>query len=202
MTRIVLIGAPGSGKSTVGVALASHLQWPFVDTDALIELKRSPKGQVQIGEQWRINFSRVQWQHDLIDGRYYRKKENDKYLPENNWVWSPQGVINMHLPEHWGYIEFAESPKMDQQWIYKTDAEMEQITYALFRKIAYGEFKYLRKNLPGKITSIQITGLNDRKLKISQLNSYKGFDIAVEDQISGSVYTIDERGYLKRPEDQ
>ncbi len=43
MTRIVLIGAPGSGKSTVGVALAVHLQWPFVDTDALIELKESKK---------------------------------------------------------------------------------------------------------------------------------------------------------------
>ncbi len=43
MTRIVLIGAPGSGKSTVGVALASHLQWPFIDTDALIELKQSKK---------------------------------------------------------------------------------------------------------------------------------------------------------------
>ena len=43
MTRIVLIGAPGSGKSTVGVALSAHLQWPFVDTDALIELKESKK---------------------------------------------------------------------------------------------------------------------------------------------------------------
>lgn len=43
MSRIVLIGAPGSGKSTVGVALAAHLQWPFVDTDALIELKKSKK---------------------------------------------------------------------------------------------------------------------------------------------------------------
>jgi shikimate kinase len=43
MTRIVLIGAPGSGKSTVGVALAAHLQWPFTDTDALIELKESKK---------------------------------------------------------------------------------------------------------------------------------------------------------------
>ena len=43
MTRIVLIGAPGSGKSTVGVALAAHLQWPFVDTDSLIELKESRK---------------------------------------------------------------------------------------------------------------------------------------------------------------
>jgi shikimate kinase len=43
MTRIVLIGAPGSGKSTIGVALASHLQWPFIDTDALIEFKESKK---------------------------------------------------------------------------------------------------------------------------------------------------------------
>lgn len=43
MTRVVLIGAPGSGKSTVGVALAAHLQWPFTDTDALIELKESKK---------------------------------------------------------------------------------------------------------------------------------------------------------------
>ena len=43
MTRIVLIGAQGSGKSTVGIALAAHLQWPFVDTDALIELKESKK---------------------------------------------------------------------------------------------------------------------------------------------------------------
>jgi shikimate kinase len=43
MSRIVLIGAPGSGKSTIGSALAAHLQWPFVDTDALIELKESKK---------------------------------------------------------------------------------------------------------------------------------------------------------------
>ena len=43
MTRIVLIGAPGCGKSTVGMALAAHLQWPFVDTDSLIELKESKK---------------------------------------------------------------------------------------------------------------------------------------------------------------
>ena len=43
MSRIVLIGAPGSGKSTVGQALAAHLQWPFIDTDTLIELKAGKK---------------------------------------------------------------------------------------------------------------------------------------------------------------
>lgn len=29
----VLIGAPGSGKSTVGVLLAQHTARPFIDTD-------------------------------------------------------------------------------------------------------------------------------------------------------------------------
>ena len=43
MSRIVLIGAPGSGKTTVGHALAAHLQWPSIDTDALIELKADKK---------------------------------------------------------------------------------------------------------------------------------------------------------------
>ncbi len=34
---ITLIGMPGVGKSTVGLALAKHLDWAFVDTDYVIE---------------------------------------------------------------------------------------------------------------------------------------------------------------------
>ena len=26
--------------------------------------------------------------------------------PEDNWVWSPQGQVNMHLPWRWGAVEF------------------------------------------------------------------------------------------------
>ncbi len=57
------------------------------------------------GDTWRMNFSRVEWQHRVVDGRY--EKVPDR--PEDNWVWSPQGVINMHLPQRWGYVEFAAS---------------------------------------------------------------------------------------------
>lgn len=39
MIRIVLIGAPGSGKSTVGAALSRKLVLDFVDTDQLIEVR-------------------------------------------------------------------------------------------------------------------------------------------------------------------
>ena len=37
MKRVVLIGAPGSGKSTVGAALAKVRALDFIDTDQLIE---------------------------------------------------------------------------------------------------------------------------------------------------------------------
>lgn len=63
------------------------------------------------GDLWRINFSRVQWQHIIKDGKYEKRRgENGRFIPENNWVWSPQGLINMHFPERWGYLSFSETP--------------------------------------------------------------------------------------------
>lgn len=54
------------------------------------------------GDTWRINFSRVEWRHEVVNGQY-RVVPNTK---EDNWVWSPQGVIDMHRPRHWGYVTF------------------------------------------------------------------------------------------------
>ena len=41
---------------------------------------------------WRINFSRVEW---LVPGG-----------PEENWVWNPTGVVDMHVPDRWGLLYF------------------------------------------------------------------------------------------------
>jgi shikimate kinase len=41
--RIVFIGAPGSGKSTVGHALAVNMKMPFFDTDQLIAQREEKK---------------------------------------------------------------------------------------------------------------------------------------------------------------
>jgi hypothetical protein len=55
------------------------------------------------GDAFRINFSRVQWQHEVVNGRY-RKVPG---IPEDNWVWSPQGVVDMHHPNRWGWLFFG-----------------------------------------------------------------------------------------------
>lgn len=43
MPRAILIGPPGSGKSTVAKALSKALDCNFVDTDALVELEAGKK---------------------------------------------------------------------------------------------------------------------------------------------------------------
>lgn len=48
---------------------------------------------LKAGNYWRINFSRVQW---LKAGG-----------PEENWVWSPTGKIDMHMPDRWGFLYFS-----------------------------------------------------------------------------------------------
>ena len=65
-------------------------------------VERSGKGSPDPGDSWRINFSRVEWQVRVVDGKY----EKLPGLKEDNWVWSPQGVVNMHVPEKWGILQF------------------------------------------------------------------------------------------------
>ena len=60
------------------------------------------------GDQWRVNFSRVEWDVDTVRGAYVKRKDAaGKPLREHNWVWSPQGVVNMHVPEMWGFVQFG-----------------------------------------------------------------------------------------------
>jgi hypothetical protein len=61
----------------------------------------------EAGQTWRINFSRVQWQLEKSGIGYIKKKKSDgTKISEDNWVWSPQGIIDMHRPEKWGFLVF------------------------------------------------------------------------------------------------
>ncbi|MBE6644103.1 MAG: shikimate dehydrogenase [Ruminococcaceae bacterium] len=62
--NIVLIGMPGSGKSTVGKILAKLYERPFIDTDALIE-ERAGKTISKIFEEWGESSFRA-LEHEII----------------------------------------------------------------------------------------------------------------------------------------
>jgi hypothetical protein len=76
-----------------------EIAWPFKGLKELTGVAMPPRD----GDQWRINFSRVQWDLEVVDGAYRKVKGK----PEHNWVWSPQGAIDMHRPERWGYVQFS-----------------------------------------------------------------------------------------------
>jgi hypothetical protein len=79
-----------------------EIAWPWQGLKELTARPVPPRD----GDQWRINFSRVEWDHEVVAGRYRKVRGR----PEHNWVWSPQGVVDMHRPEHWGYLQFSSAP--------------------------------------------------------------------------------------------
>jgi hypothetical protein len=97
------------------------------------------------GDHWRVNFSRVQWRLEM-DGGVYRKAidpATEKPFPENNWVWSPQGAINMHMPERWGIVQFSGILVGEGTATFSTPAD-EHIRWAL-RELYYAQRAFLRE---------------------------------------------------------
>jgi hypothetical protein len=162
----------------------------------LIGLKNKPKTIPKEGEKWRINFSRVQWDHDIIDGKYYRKKEDDKYLREYNWVWSKQGIINMHEPEKWGFLQFTEQTSLDGiEFIEDIDLEIKQTAFALYRKTRYGNLKTLLENKVGFTQNIEVTYSKKKTVNAMFLKTNFGFEYKLESE--NSTFIINQEGTLK-----
>lgn len=110
------------------------------------------------GESWRINFSRVEWGTTVKDGKYVRNTDAaGKNMPEHNWVWSPQGLINMHYPERWGYLKFSSAPIGKVQAPFELPYAEKQRNYLWL--VYYRQKEYLEKQ--GKYAgSLQELGIN------------------------------------------
>jgi hypothetical protein len=91
------------------------------------------------GDQWRVNFSRVEYHLDVVEGAYVKTKDpaTGQPLPEDNWTWAPQGVINIHYPEMWGHVQF--SSKLPGKGRERFSRRPEEGVKWALRKIYYAE---------------------------------------------------------------
>lgn len=148
------------GDKDQGWTLEIALPWEVLKECA--EPQRAPKS----GEQWRVNFSRVEWKTEVVDGKYQKviNPETGKPFPEDNWVWSPQGIINMHYPEMWAFVQFSEkvSGEGTDEFRYQ---KQEDVKWAL-RKIYYAEKAIFDQT--GKYSNL----LKDLNLDFSKVDGY------------------------------
>ena len=98
----------------------------------------------QDNDQWRINFLRVEWMTEISNGNYVKKINPLTQKPiVDFWSWSPQGIVNMHYPEMWGFVQFSDKLVGSEQVLF-IDKKEEQAKWFL-RKLYYSERNYFEK---------------------------------------------------------
>jgi hypothetical protein len=153
-------GPPVTGWDIAGLQVATHVDGTInnpsdIDKGWTVEIKipltalkecSGTAGLPKAGDKWRIDFSRVEWR-TIIENGAYKKEINPatgKSFPEDNWVWSPQGRINMHMPEMWGFLQFSSIEAGHGTEAFVPDPDL-RLKWAL-RTIYYAEDKYYLEN--------------------------------------------------------
>ncbi|MEQ9441376.1 MAG: carbohydrate-binding family 9-like protein [Cyclobacteriaceae bacterium] len=142
-----------------------------------------------VGEYWRINFSRVNWHTTVEGGRYARQQDaQGNYLPEFNWVWSPQGVVNMHEPERWGYVYFSEElSETKEATPLSADEPLQWQLYEIYRK--------LRREPADPTTSVVDTlRIGDKRLPVYREYHRSGWNLWVISPFTGQQLLLKEDG--------
>lgn len=133
---------------------------------------------------WRLNFSRVEWMQ--------------KGSPEENWVWSPTGRVDMHMPERWGFLQFVDAPVGSR--IAPAPQSLDMNAYKLLWAMFYAQLdnKSAKNNY---LRTVEDFLLGEAELKavpeggkISIEATSSAFDIAITVPHSGERYTVDQNG--------
>lgn len=149
---------------------AVEIAWPWKNLKELTRQAAPPRD----GDQWRINFSRVEWDHEVVDGKYRRVKDRK----ENNWVWSPQGVIDMHRPERWGYLQFSTADPGKAAFRPDPDRHVRHLLHRVY--YAQRDFRNAQKRWANTFDELQLAGLPEVKeglLKLERTST--GFEASL-----------------------
>ncbi|MXV51871.1 hypothetical protein GS399_12875 [Pedobacter sp. HMF7647] len=147
------------------------------------------------GTIWRINFSRVEWDTAYKNGKYVKATDAaGKTSPEHNWVWSPQGVINMHYPERWGYIQFTKK----QSDVFKLPfaEELKKRLWLIYysqKRFQQSNGRYAASLEDLQIASVEEIGLQKVKLTLNATGRQFTADVSAVD---GESFMINDEGLI------
>lgn len=159
-----------------------EIAWPWAGLNELAHKVAPPKD----GDRWRINFSRVEWDVDIKDGKYVKVKDK----PEHNWVWSPQGAIDMHRPERWGYLQF--STKSDGV---KYEPDPAQAVKDSLHRMYYAQREYRVKNKKYAVNVADL-GVKADGVEIQTTRSSFEASLVAPKSAGGKRWTIREDGRI------
>jgi hypothetical protein len=148
------------------------------------------------GKTWRINFSRVNWDFDLVDSVYHRKKDSisGKYNPPYNWVWSPQGVIDMHEPPKWGYVYFSEKLSGEyEEFTYGKDELFKAKLHELRKRLKLRFYKNKKQNIDVGPQEMIVKG---QRIEVEVFQSSEGYDITSKSPFTGKTWRISRDGRI------
>lgn len=172
-----------------------ELAMPF----SVLQECSSKDGIPAVNDYWRINFSRVEWKTEVKDSKYVKQINPDtgKPFPEDNWVWSPQYHINMHMPEYWGYLIFSDSKTGSlADW---TVPQQEYIKWHL-RNIYYLQNQYRQVNgtYAFTITALDLAATGDQVPAPEIFKTFSGYQAVLPDRSDNLYWMIDEKGWIRK----
>lgn len=152
------------------------------------------------GTLWRINFSRVEWDTKAVDGKTIKLTDSSgRNLPEHNWVWSAQGVINMHYPERWGYLQFTKGDINNSIFIMPYAELQKQYLWLIY----YHEQEWYKQHHTYKI-SLKALGLNKKARVNSNINTLQieatkhQFMAFITDEKNNITWSINQEGLVRQ----
>ncbi len=145
------INKPGDLDKSWQVEMAIPLAMPAV----LGGVSKQPAD----GDTWRINFARVEWRGPLV-----LSTERENYKPEKllamqkliRCCWTPQGIVNMHRPETWRYLQFYNRPAGSPAFFEPDPTEWARYT---LHKVLYAQ-KWNYTNVGAYADSLDLLGLD------------------------------------------
>jgi len=148
------------------------------------------------GTQWRVNFSRVNWKTRVEGGRYIKETDpaTGKPLPEFNWLWSPQGLINIHYPEMWGFVQFSTGDGTREPAVFAGDPD-EEVKWEL-RKLYYAQraFSEVRRSYAGDTRSLYEYGYTPANGVPEILITMSGYEASLPSSSGEGLILINNQG--------